>query len=64
MPLAPRHHDPRLVSARRLASQQGGVVSRPQLYSLGVTRWEIRGQVRAHRWQLIGDQSVALHNST
>jgi very-short-patch-repair endonuclease len=28
-----------------------------------VTRWEIRGQVRGGRWQLIGDQSVALHNA-
>ena len=37
------------------------MLSRPQLYALGVTRWEIRGEVRAHRWQLIGDQSVCLH---
>ena len=41
-----------------------GIVSRRQLYALGVTRWEIRGQVRAHRWQLVGDQSVCLHNAT
>jgi len=39
------------------------VLSRPQLYALGVTRWEIRGEVRAHRWQLIGDQSVCLHDT-
>lgn len=45
-----------------LAKGQGGVVSRPQLYALGISRWEIRGQVRARRWQLVGDQSVCLHN--
>ncbi len=39
------------------------MLSRPQIYALGITRSEIRGQVRAHRWQLIGDQSVCLHNS-
>ena len=27
-----------------------------------VTRWQIRGEVRQRRWQLIGDQSVCLHN--
>ncbi|MDF1603045.1 DUF559 domain-containing protein [Nocardioides sp. YIM 152315] len=62
MPRQIRYDDPRFVSARRLATQQGWVLSRRQLYSLGITRWEIRGQVRAHRWQLIGDQSVHLTN--
>lgn len=38
------------------------MLSRRQLYELGITRWEIRGQVRAGRWQLIGDQSVHLTN--
>jgi hypothetical protein len=51
-------------AARLLADAQGGVVSRPQLYAAGVTRWMIRGQVRARRWQLVGDQSVCLHNAT
>jgi very-short-patch-repair endonuclease len=37
-------------------------LSRKQLYGLGITRWEVRGQVRGHRWQLIGDQSVHLFN--
>ncbi len=41
---------------------QGQVASRRQLYGLGITRWEIRGQVRARRWQLVGDQAVCLHN--
>jgi very-short-patch-repair endonuclease len=56
--------DPRLAAARRLASEQGEVVSRRQVYALGITRWEVRGEVRAGRWQLVGDQSVCLHNST
>ena len=62
MSRAPAYHDRRFRAARGLAADQGGVLSRPQLYSLGITRWEIRGQVRAGRWQLIGDQSVCLHN--
>ncbi len=38
------------------------MLSRPQIYALGITRHEVRGQVRAHRWQLLGDQVVCLHN--
>lgn len=63
MPQRTAYDDPRLVRARKEATRQGGVLSRPQLYALGLTRYEIRGQVRAHRWQLVGDQSVCLHNS-
>lgn len=63
MPHSPSRTAPRFVAARQLADKQGGVLSRPQLYALGITRWEIRGQVREGRWQLIGDQSVCLHNS-
>ena len=63
MPQQTPRDDPRLVRARRQAEGQGGVLSRPQLYALGITRYEIRGQVRADRWQLVGDQSVCLHNS-
>ena len=63
MPRQTPHGDPRFVRARREADRQGGVLSRPQLYALGITRYEVRGQVRARRWQLIGDQSVCLHNS-
>jgi very-short-patch-repair endonuclease len=63
MPRQPSYDDARLAAARDLAATQGQVLSRPQLYTLGVTRWEIRGQVRADRWQLVGDQSVLLHNS-
>jgi very-short-patch-repair endonuclease len=37
------------------------VISRRQLYGLGVTRWQVRAQVRAGRWQRLGDQSVCVH---
>ena len=47
---------------RALADQQGGVVSRRQLYAAGLTRWEVKGQLRAGRWRRIADQSVCLHN--
>ena len=54
--------DHRFRAARELGDHQGWVVSRKQLYVLGITRWEIRGQVRMRRWQRVGDQSVCLHN--
>jgi len=54
--------DERFRRARALGQPQGWVVSRKQLYAVGISRWEIRGQVRMKRWQLIGDQSVCLHN--
>lgn len=63
MPRRTEYNDPRLVAAGEHAQHQGGVLSRPQLYALGITRYEIRGEVRAHRWELVGDQSVCLHNS-
>ncbi|RLV50877.1 DUF559 domain-containing protein [Nocardioides mangrovicus] len=47
--------------ALRLAEQQVGVVSRRQLYGLGVTRGEVRAHVRAQRWRRVGTQSVAVH---
>lgn len=37
------------------------MVSRRQMYQLGVTRWQIQANLRARRWQRIGDQSVCLH---
>jgi very-short-patch-repair endonuclease len=55
--------DPRLIAVLELARGQGAVVSRKQVYALGLTRWEVRAEVRAGRWQLVGDQSVCVHNS-
>jgi hypothetical protein len=60
--LGPR--DRRLVELRRLAAVQGEVVSRRQIYACGLTRWHVRGQVRAGRWATIGDQAVCLHRGT
>lgn len=62
MPRSPSPEDHRFRVAQYRAETQGGVLSRRQLYALGITRWEIRGQVRARRWQLIGGQCVCLHN--
>lgn len=44
-----------------LVSGQGGVVSRRQLYALGYTRWEVKAQVTAQRWQRVTDQVLAVH---
>jgi very-short-patch-repair endonuclease len=55
-------YDGRLMrSVRALAAEQGGVVSRRQLYAMGVTRWMAKGNVRARRWRAIGDQSICVH---
>lgn len=45
-----------------LAEEQGGVVSRRQLYALGLTRAQLRAQLRARRWQAVTSQTVAVHN--
>jgi hypothetical protein len=45
----------------RLAADQGGVVSRRQVYALGMTRGEVRAQVRARRWQRVWSRSIGLH---
>ena len=45
---------------RALASEQCDVVSRAQLAGLGISRHDIRNQVRARRWRLIGN-TVVLH---
>ncbi len=63
MPRGPSYDDERFAAARGLAARQGAVLARPQLYRIGISRWEITGQVRSGRWRLIGDQSVQLHNA-
>jgi very-short-patch-repair endonuclease len=45
-----------------LAREQADVVSRTQIYALGVTRAEVRADLAARRWQAIGRHCVALHN--
>ena len=38
------------------------MVSRRQVYALGLTRWEVRAELRARRWQRVADQSLCVHN--
>lgn len=47
--------------AERLAATQQGVVTRPQLYALGLTRSEVRANIRAHRWRSVGRQCICVH---
>lgn len=46
----------------RLGQPQAGVVSLPQLYAQGVTRSEVRANLRAGRWQRVGTQSMLTHS--
>jgi len=57
-----RTSDSRHAAAYAIADLQGGVISRRQLYRCGVTRYEVRGHIRANRWQKVCDQVIALHN--
>ncbi|MBJ7356246.1 DUF559 domain-containing protein [Nocardioides sp.] len=47
---------------RDLAAAQSDVVSLRQLYAAGLIRWQVAAQLKAKRWQRLGDQSVCLHN--
>ncbi|GAB3872332.1 hypothetical protein [Terrabacter terrigena] len=47
--------------ARRLAAEQGGVVSRRQLRAVGITHDHVRNEVAAERWVALGHQGVAVH---
>jgi uncharacterized protein DUF559 len=42
-----------------LFADQHGVASRRQLYAAGVSRWDVRAEVKAGRWQLTGPQTVS-----
>lgn len=44
-----------------IAAEQDGVVSRAQLYAAGVTRGEVRANVRGGRWQRLGRHCVVMH---
>lgn len=43
------------------AREQEGILSRRQLYQLGLTRSEVRANVRAGRWRRVGRQCVCVH---
>jgi len=44
----------------RLADRQAGIVSRPQVYAAGVTRWEVRAELVAGRWRRTGSQTLSV----
>jgi len=62
-------HDPRTAVLRRaqrskaeqIAAAQAGAVSRRQLYAAGLTRGEVRANVRARRWQRVGRHVIVVH---
>lgn len=45
----------------RIAANQGGVVSRRDLYAAGITRGEVRANIRAGRWRRVYTQGIAIH---
>lgn len=47
--------------AERRAREQEGILSRRQLYRLGLTRSEVRANVRAGRWRRVGRQCISVH---
>ena len=47
-------------AAEELAADQDGVLSRRQLRELGLTRFDVRSQVRAHRWAQPSRTTVAV----
>lgn len=51
----------RLAKAMVIAAEQGGVVSRPQLLALGVSRGQIRANIAGRRWRKVRSQTVATH---
>ncbi len=52
-----------VASARALAADQDGIVSRAQLRGLGVNRWLVRTEVTARRWRSHGQQTIAVHTA-
>src|SRR3954447_8806285 len=47
--------------AERLATELDGVVSRRDLYAIGITRAEVRANVQAGRWRRLGRQSIGVY---
>jgi very-short-patch-repair endonuclease len=62
----PRDHSPAqrdriLARLAATAARQGGVISRAEAYAAGLTRGEVRAQVRADRWQRVWTRSLCVH---
>lgn len=47
-----------------LGWEQDGVVSRRQALAAGMTRWQIKAELRAQRWRAHGRQTLAIHTGT
>lgn len=48
--------------AARIAHAQAGILSRRQAYRLGLSRSEVRANVRAGRWRRVGRQCLCVHS--
>ena len=46
--------------AEEVAAEQAGILSRRQLYAMGVTRAEVRANLQADRWVRVGRQSICV----
>jgi len=53
--------DERLEPVLAIAREQSGVVSRSQVYALGMTRAEVRAHIRARRWRRVGRHALTVH---
>lgn len=51
----------RRADAAALADSQAGVVSRTQLYAMGLSRGEVRANIRAGRWRRVGSHCICVH---
>jgi very-short-patch-repair endonuclease len=65
-PMPVSHADARRLRRHKveeLAAEQSGIVSRRQLYAVGITRGEVSANIRADRWRRVGRQSVSIHRA-
>lgn len=56
-------YDERLARSTRvakLAEDQGGLLHRRQLYDAGITRFQVKAELRARRWRAWGRQTIAV----
>jgi len=51
-------------AAAELSQDHDGVLSKAQLRTIGVTRWDVRRETTACRWKQHGTQAVALHTAS
>lgn len=61
LPRTAKQRHARRVRAEVIAAGQAGAISRRQLYAAGLTRAEVRADVRARRWQRVGRHVIVVH---